>query len=300
MNGTHPEGRFFSNSGYLPAMTTYAQNFEDVTLRRALQDIEKGFYVDIGACHPTHLSVTRWFYDQGWRGINVEPNPLFLDMLNRERPRDCNVGCAVHSGTQTPTVLHVVADTGLSTIDRALVEYAHLPVTKEIVVETMSLDQLLEAHEPLPTIDFLKIDAEGSEVEIIKAASFTRYRPRIILVETNGLELYAPILESRAYRFVWFDGLNSFHVREEDIWRSDLIARPTSTWDSAAPFAIHTPSAELAELKSRRRRAWSAVRRLIAAIFPSVALTLSELPIERQWPLMRRSKFRTASRIVLR
>lgn len=92
---TWPEGRFFNAGGYLPPMTTYAQNFEDVTLRRTLQDVQRGFYVDIGAWHPTQDSVTRSFYDQGWRGINVEPNPHFLELLRKERPRDINLGCAI-------------------------------------------------------------------------------------------------------------------------------------------------------------------------------------------------------------
>lgn len=227
-------------------MTTYAQNFEDVTLRRALRDIEHGFYVDIGAWHPTRDSVTRWFYDQGWRGINVEPNPLFLDMLKKERERDINLGIVVGSGASSAT-LHIVSDTGLSTTDSTLA--ANFSITKTRTVEAISLDRLLEIHEPLPTIDFLKIDAEGSELAIIEAASFSRYRPRIVLVEATGLHLYNPIMQARGYRFVWFDGLNAFYVREQDAWRADLLARPPSLWDNATPIAV----AELSDALAKRQ-----------------------------------------------
>lgn len=237
-----PEGKFFNAGGYLPPMTTYAQNFEDVTLRRALQDIERGFYVDVGAWHPTRDSVTRWFYDQGWRGINVEPNPHFLNLLRKERPRDVNLGCAI-DGMRGKATLHVVADTGLTTIDSAVSR--GLSVTRRLSVETMNLDDLLNTHQA-QQIDFLKIDAEGSETAIIEAATFTEYRPRIVLVEATGLHIYNPIMESKGYRFVWFDGLNAFYVRTEDQWRAELLARPPSLWDNAKP--LMQPRSLLAQL----------------------------------------------------
>lgn len=227
-----PEGRFFNAGGFMPPMTTYAQNFEDVTLRRALQDIECGFYVDIGACHPTELSVTRWFYDQGWRGINIEPNPHFLRILQAERPRDINLGVAVSNAEQS-TTLHVIGDTGLSTIEPEFA--ANQGVTETLKVKAVKLDQILEESEPIPTIDFLKIDAEGSELSIIQGATFTRYRPRIILSEATGLHHYLPIMQSRGYQFVYFDGLNPFFVRDEDMHRAELLARPPSLWDNFIP-----------------------------------------------------------------
>lgn len=232
---SHPEGRFFNAGGFMPPMTTYAQNFEDVTLRRALQDVECGFYVDVGACHPTELSVTRWFYDQGWRGINIEPNPHFLRLLEAERPRDINLGVAVSDKTER-TILHVVSDTGLSTVDHNLAE--SLSVTQRITVDAVPLDTLLASHEPLPTIDFLKIDAEGIETKIIAATALTTYRPRIILAESppDGIASYTIKLQTCGYHFVWFDGLNAFYVRDEDIWRAELVARPPSVWDNATRF----------------------------------------------------------------
>jgi len=54
---------------------SYAQNYEDVMLWRALKHVERGFYIDVGACSPDQHSVTRAFYEKGWHGINVEPNP---------------------------------------------------------------------------------------------------------------------------------------------------------------------------------------------------------------------------------
>lgn len=58
-------------------MISYAQNFEDVMLMRALASIEKGFYIDVGAAWPDQDSVTKAFYEKGWLGVNIEPNPVF-------------------------------------------------------------------------------------------------------------------------------------------------------------------------------------------------------------------------------
>ena len=59
---------------------SYAQNFEDVLLWRALKQVRNGFYIDIGAQHPEHDSVSKLFYDHGWRGVHVEPTPRIAEV----------------------------------------------------------------------------------------------------------------------------------------------------------------------------------------------------------------------------
>ena len=74
---------------------SYARNFEDVLLWRALRGVKNGFYVDVGAAHPDTNSVTRAFYDRGWSGINVEPTVELSLRLKAARPRDINVQIAL-------------------------------------------------------------------------------------------------------------------------------------------------------------------------------------------------------------
>src|SRR4051794_3212736 len=76
------------------SFVSYAQNFEDVMLRRALSHVERGFYNDVGANDPIVDSVTLAFYERGWRGINVEPMRQYHDRLVASRPRDTNLGVA--------------------------------------------------------------------------------------------------------------------------------------------------------------------------------------------------------------
>ena len=70
---------------------SYAQNREDVILAAFFNENEKGFYVDIGANHPVNDSVTKYFYDRGWNGINIEPNINQYELLEQQRPRDTNL-----------------------------------------------------------------------------------------------------------------------------------------------------------------------------------------------------------------
>ena len=95
---------------------SYAQNYEDVMLWRALQDVPQGFYIDVGAQDPDVDSVTRVFYERGWSGINIEPVARYHELLCRARPRDINLRVAV-GAEETEREFFEIPDTGLSTLD---------------------------------------------------------------------------------------------------------------------------------------------------------------------------------------
>ncbi|RYF60888.1 MAG: FkbM family methyltransferase, partial [Comamonadaceae bacterium] len=101
------------------AFVSYAQNFEDVMLWRALRSVQRGFYIDVGAQSPDLDSVTRAFSDAGWRGINVEPHPGYHADLLERRPRDINLRCALGDRPGIATI-HLVGATGLSTLDQSI------------------------------------------------------------------------------------------------------------------------------------------------------------------------------------
>src|ERR1700735_2333234 len=94
---------------------SYAQNREDVLLWRVLRDFPNGFYIDVGAEDPTRNSVTRAFYERGWRGINVEPVPAHCDELSNKRSRDLTLQVAMGDRVGWST-LYEFAETGLSTL----------------------------------------------------------------------------------------------------------------------------------------------------------------------------------------
>ncbi|MEO6809318.1 MAG: FkbM family methyltransferase, partial [Isosphaeraceae bacterium] len=144
-------------------LVSYAQNHEDVLLHRAFRDQAAGFYVDIGANDPVFHSVTKLFYDRGWSGLNVEPNPAVYRTLQEGRPRDVNLNIGVSDREGTLTFYEVPAIHGWSTFMPDLAERFRrqgLEVVERPVAVT-TLVRLCERHVDR-TIDFLKVDAEGS------------------------------------------------------------------------------------------------------------------------------------------
>jgi FkbM family methyltransferase len=243
------------DGGIMAPMVSYAQNFEDVMLRRALQDIESGFYVDIGAADPELDSVTRWFYSNGWRGINVEPDPRYFARLEELRSEDVNLQCAV-GGASGNIIFNVTHAGGLSTgSGRRLAEIVNIEhsITRPIVVPVITLDQLF-TQTCGKEVDFLKIDAEGMEDDILNGASFVHYRPKIVVVESTlansqkpAHQRWEPMLLHKGYRFAWFDGLNRFYVRSEDEWRLSFFKVPPCYFDNFWSVTINAKVKEAAE-----------------------------------------------------
>src|SRR6202034_3167272 len=99
-------------------MISYAQNFEDVMLRRVFRDRKQGFYIDVGAMDPVVESVTKFFYDEGWSGINIEPNEWFYSKLLQDRPRDINLNLAVGEREEKKE-LYLFERIGNSTFEQA-------------------------------------------------------------------------------------------------------------------------------------------------------------------------------------
>jgi len=158
---------------------SYAQNCEDVILSRALKGVEKGFYVDVGAMDPVFDSVTKAFYERGWRGINIEPVHQWYEKLALDRPEDINLNLAL---LDKPSIIHLyeIADTGLSTFDRVLAERHKQKEgyqIRDVATTALTLDIVLEEH-PHEEIHFLKVDVEDAERQGLQAALDDVYASR--------------------------------------------------------------------------------------------------------------------------
>jgi FkbM family methyltransferase len=219
---------------------SYAQNYEDVILFRALNGIENGFYIDVGAMDPTIDSVTKLFYDRGWRGINIEPVVKWFNKLQKERNEDKNFNVAITEKKGAST-LYCFSDTGISTLNKELAD-SHVAnhgfQHQEVNVPTITLNELLDNIPLQSDIHFLKIDVEGNEKEVLSSISFTKYRPWIILVEATQagtrIENYSSweqILLQNNYSFVYFDGINRFYLANEKEEIASVFALPINVYD---------------------------------------------------------------------
>lgn len=202
-----------------------AQNAEDVVLWRALRHLPKGRYVEVGANHPSTSSITRAFYDRGWTGIEVEPVSEFVEAFRDERPDDVVVQAAVTDADVSSVTLHVIAGTGLSTLDETIGRMHRDSglTTREEVVPARRLNDILVEHlDPSDDIHFMVVDTEGSERGVLASVDLRQWRPWILVVEATAPNSTEPtheewehlVLEA-GYEFCLFDGLSRFYVAEE-------------------------------------------------------------------------------------
>jgi FkbM family methyltransferase len=152
------------------AFKSYAQNFEDLMLYRALGHLERGFYIDIGAQHPEIDSVSKAFFDRGWQGVHVEPVPHYANLLREARPGDRVIEAAV-SNRVGHTTLIVFPDTGLSTtvpdIAAGHVDAGMSAPEDKLEVPTVTLASIAEELGE-SEVHWLKIDVEGLEKEVLQ------------------------------------------------------------------------------------------------------------------------------------
>jgi FkbM family methyltransferase len=222
---------------------SHAQNGEDVVLARALGQLETGMYVEVGANDPEHESVSRAFYDRGWSGIAIEPEPNFAQSFRERRPRDTVVEAVVSDSGEREAVLHSFPGTGLSTIDNSI-SASHVAVGRqhaELRVKNLSLTEVLDLHTtPTTDIHFLLIDTEGAEASVIRSMDFERYRPWILVIESTAPTTtrqvhheWEPMVLEAGYEFCLFDGLSRFYVaKEKSAEFKDLLSYPVCIFDN--------------------------------------------------------------------
>jgi FkbM family methyltransferase len=207
----------------LPPLS-YAQRFEDFHLWRCFDGRAGGFYIDVGAGHPVYDNVSFAFYLAGWRGVVVEPNPALAALNRAVRPRD-DLYEGLCGATAGQATLYLQREFhGLST---TVAEHARAAEqeagrgAEAITLPVTTLAELCARYAP-PTIDFLKVDVEGAEADVLRGADFARFRPKVIVVEAikpftlePAWHEWEPLLAAHGYAEVWDDELNRYYVAAE-------------------------------------------------------------------------------------
>src|SRR5882724_1217204 len=207
----------------LPSLS-YAQRYEDLHLWRCFGEQSGGFYIDVGAGHPVYDNVSFLFYLAGWRGISVEPNPKLAALERAVRPRDVLYeGLAGAQPGEATLYLqphfHGLSTTVLQhaqTAEKELGQSAE-PLRRPVI----TLAALCAEHAPA-SIDFLKIDVEGAETDVLRGFSFDRFRPKVIVIEAYkpitmepAYGEWEPLLAGHGYTTAWDDTLNRYYVARE-------------------------------------------------------------------------------------
>lgn len=172
----------------------YSQDGEDLILDRLLDGQARGFFVDVGAHHPIRFSNTYLFYLRGWRGINIDAQPRSMQPFKRLRPHDINVEVGV--GSQPGHARYFrFNEPALNTFEpEEAKRKAGGPyrIEEEVDVNVRRLDDILAEELPADTaIDFISVDVEGRDLDVLRSNDWQKYRPRFVLAET----LRTPLLE---------------------------------------------------------------------------------------------------------
>jgi hypothetical protein len=156
----------------------YSQEGEDMVLNRIFSAVDHGFFVDVGAHHPVRFSNTYKFYQMGWRGINIDAMPGSMEPFAALRPLDINLEIPVTDKAQV-LPFYIFNETALNTFSKEMADERSLKpeyeVKKVLDVQTQTLGN----------INFLSIDAEGYDFQILCSNNWKKYRPDIVLVESD-------------------------------------------------------------------------------------------------------------------
>ena len=220
------------------SILSYAQNFEDVMLWRALGHLPKGYYIDIGAQDPVVDSVSKAFHNEGWQGVHIEPATGYTDMLRQQRPGDDvrQVAIGRQSGKLT---LYELENSGLSTGDPdiAAAYRSEGKEVRETTVDMITLDDLFNSLDDRP-VHWLKIDVEGMEPDVIAGWANSPVRPWLIVVESTrpgsqqeSHQKWESELLAKSYQPVYFDGINRFYLSSEHPELRQAFDAPPNVFD---------------------------------------------------------------------
>jgi FkbM family methyltransferase len=182
---------------------TYSQFGEDIILENFFRGQKSGFYVDVGANRPVQGSNTFKLYLKGWSGINIDGNSGLIEKFKKVRKRDLSL-CEIVSDKTDPVRFYISDDDRVSTVSGAFKEWIKdsRDYSGEVTIVPKSLATILDEHLPQgKTIDFLSVDVEGHDYEVLLSNNFEKYRPRVICIEEHGFsfENYA---EGNIYKFL--------------------------------------------------------------------------------------------------
>jgi FkbM family methyltransferase len=194
---------------------------EKALVRQYFGNADSGFFVEVGANEPVSDYSQTWHLEQrGWRGILVEPNRQLFDAIGRQRPRSkgYHVACSApdkvgYAELKIPVMSGGEVDTGKAALE-VEIDHAGFSDYRTQRVRVVTLDSILEENK-VEHIDFLSIDVEGTELDVLKGFDLGRYRPRLILLEDKLVYLNKHRwLRRNGYRLVKRTLLNNWYIPE--------------------------------------------------------------------------------------
>lgn len=205
---------------------SYSLDKEDLIIDKILGSKKRGFYVDVGAYDPQRINNTKRFYNRGWVGINIEPSKENYNKFVLDRKKDINLNIGIGNKNEKMEFFRFVPDT-LSTFSTKeklkYVKLGHKFLGTEFI-DVRKLSYILNKYCPARKIDFLSVDTEGFDLEVLQSNDWKKFQPKVICIETaiyRGFKLAKAIrakakqidlfLISKGYQVVFDNSTNSIY-----------------------------------------------------------------------------------------
>ncbi len=195
---------------------SYSQNKEDLFLIEFFKDLKKGFYLDLGRHHPKRFSNTYLLYKRGWSGINVDANYSTILLFNLFRKRDKNIRALINTNSVS-VFYYKFNDSALNGIlspqnAKRLVDVGY-KLKKKVKMNSISINDFIKKYGLVnKKINFLKIDLEGIDFELIKVLDFNIIDIQVIMIEKkqnkikeDEMKLY---LKNKFYKLIFESNRN--------------------------------------------------------------------------------------------
>ncbi len=169
---------------------SYSYGGIDSLILHIFKNQKNGFYLDIGCGHPIKNNNTYLLNKKGWSGINIDLDEENIDLFNSYRKKDVNLATAVSDKEGETDLYFYHSKSALNTISKENADFQKAKVSKIKKIKTQTINKIIE-NSPFKDrkIDFLSVDVEGSELSILKNFDFTKYSPKVIVVEYLDLSL---------------------------------------------------------------------------------------------------------------
>ena len=207
---------------------SYSYGGIDSLILNIFKNQKNGFYLDIGCGHPIKNNNTYLLNKKGWSGINIDLDEENIDLFNSYRKKDVNLATAVSDKEGETELYFYHSKSALNTISKENADFQKAKVSKIKKIKTQTINKIIE-NSPFKDrkIDFLSVDVEGSELAILKNFDFTKYSPKVIVVEYLDLSLKKleiknlninNIIKSEVYKLI-----ESNNYTLANILHSDLV-----------------------------------------------------------------------------
>jgi FkbM family methyltransferase len=166
---------------------SFSQAGDDIQLNKLIKESTPGAYVDVGCWHPVKASNTYYFYLRGWKGICIDPNPELETLYKEFRPKDNFINAGIGE-CETSLEYFMLKESSMNTFSHDFIVKHQLvsKIIKQISVPLYSLKEILDKNlVKNDRLDFFDIDVEGFDLEVLKSNDWLKYRPKIILIETD-------------------------------------------------------------------------------------------------------------------